>query len=353
VIAPQDAGALAPLTSAARGSLHLFGDYSLADPQFLALLPLALVALAWGRARAGRPQGRVSSLPALPRSARQRFLWIPPFLQALAMVLAIGCLARPLRGSIERDVTSAGVDIVLAVDRSGSMRFDDLAPGRTRLDVVKEVVGDFAERRMSDREGAADNVALVSFARYPQLLCPFTLDVDGLRGFLDGVRLVEHREEDGTAIGVALAKAVALLRDSEAKSKVVVLLTDGQNNVEDIAPLDAAELAAESGVRVHTIYAARFLYVYDPLRGYVATNQGHDVTELQAIAAQTEGRFWHARNEEELEGIYAEIETLERTERTERRYEEHFDLYPFLGLPALALYVLAWLSSATWARRLA
>ena len=348
--------AVEEVRSAASGQLALWGDYSLADPFFLLLIPVAVLLFLHGRSRRGRAHGLVPVLPGarIVRSWRQRLMPVTGVLHLLALCLAIAALARPLRSNVEREIVSAGVDIALVIDRSGSMRFEDLERGKSRLDVVKEVVADFAERRMTDERGAADNVGLITFAHYPQMLCPFTLDVDALRGFLDGVELVRRREEDGTAIGVALAKAVALLRESDAKSKVVVLLTDGENNVPDIPPLSAGELAAEEGVRVYTIYAARNLFKFDAVRGaYVATADQHDTTELRHIAELTGGRFYQARDRDGLEGIYAEIEVLERTERRERRHEETFDLYPRLLLGALVLYGTAWFSFATWARRVA
>jgi len=339
--------------SAARGNLQLWGDYSLADPQFLVLLPLAVFMVWWGRSRRARSQARITLVPGAPgRSLRQRLLWVPNLLQLLALALIVVSLSRPLLGSVTSDMVSEGVDIVLTVDRSSSMRFDDLEKGKNRLEVVKEVVGDFAERRMTDRAGAADNCALLTFAHYPRLLCPFTLDVSALNGFLEDVGLVEHRDEDGTAIGVALAKAVAVLRESDAKSKVCVLLTDGENNVHDITPGDAAELAAEEGIRVYTIYAARYVYRYHSFKGWVPTREGLDTSELQRIAELTGGRFYHARDRDSLEDIYAEIESLERTERRELRFEETFDLYLWFLMPAILLYAAGWLSSSTWARRL-
>ena len=339
--------------SVARGSFPLWGDYALSDPWFLALVPVALLAFVWGRSRRGRAVGRVSVVPVQrARSTRQRLIWLPSLLQVVGLCLAIVALARPLRANVELDVTSEGVEIVLAVDRSGSMRFDDLERGKSRLDVVKEVVVDFAARRMTDREGAADSVALLVFARFPELLCPFTLDVSAVRGFLEDVELVDRREEDGTAIGVALAKAVSVLRASDAKSRVVVLLTDGENNVQDIAPGAAAELAAELGIRVYTIYAARYVYVHDPFRGYVPREGSADTSDLEAIAELTGGRFYRARDRDALEQIYQEIEALERTPRQERRFEETFDLYLLFLLPGLVCYAAAWLCHSTWARRL-
>lgn len=338
--------------SAARGSLELFGDYSLADPQFLVLLPVVWGLYAFGRSLRGRPKGRSSIVLPVARSLRQRLFWLPAAAHLLALTLAVLALARPLRGNVQSDVVSEGIDIALLIDRSSSMKFDDLEDQRSRLDVVKEVVGEFAERRTTDREGAADHCALISFARYPKLLCPFTLDAGAIQGFLDEVELVRRREEDGTAVGVALAKAVAVLRDSEAESKVVVLLTDGENNVFDITPDQAAELAAEEGIRVYTIYAARYLYEHHPFRGWVPSTQELDTSELQRMAELTGGLFFRASDREELEDIYAEIETLERTEREEQRFEESFDLYLYFLLPSLLLYGLAWFSHSTWARRL-
>lgn len=340
--------------SAASGSLRLWGDYSLSDPWFLVLIPVVCLAFLWGRARFARTRGAIPVLPPgrLRRSWRQRLAPLAGAMQILALILAVVALARPLRGNVQREVISEGVDIALVIDRSGSMKFNDLERGKTRLDVVKEVVRDFAERRMTDSEGAADNIALIPFARYPQLLCPFTLDFDALDGFLETVELVRHRGEDGTGIGVALAKAVALLRETDAKSKVVVLLTDGENNVAEIPPRQAGELAAEEGVRVYTIYAARNLFTYDGRGGYVPRDLEHDTTELQEIAEMTGGRFYRAKNRDRLEEIYDEIEDLERTERRERRYEENFDLYGRFLWAAFLLYGAAWVSYGTWARRI-
>jgi Ca-activated chloride channel family protein len=338
--------------SSAGASLPLWGDYALADPLVLAVLPCALLLYLWARRRA-RARGRISVVTAVAPSWRQRLAWVPPALQLLAILFTTLALARPLRSNVERDVRSEGVDIVLALDRSGSMQFEDLEQGKSRLAVVKEVVGEFAARRMSDRENAADNVALIAFARYPRLLCPFTLDVDALQGFLAQVELAKREEEDGTAIGVALAKAVAVLRESDAKSRVCVLLTDGENNVNDITPADATELAAEERIKVYTIYAARYLFQRDPFRGLVATEARPDTSELEHMAEATGGRFFRASDQAQLQEIYAEIERLERTPRTEQRFEETFDLYPWLLVPALLSALLFQLARAFPFRRLA
>lgn len=336
--------------SAAQARWALWGDYALADPLMLAALPLALVAFLLGRRRAF---GRISVSAGVPRSPRARFAWVPGALQLAAIVCATLALARPLRSNVEHDVRSEGVDIALVIDRSGSMQFEDLEQGKSRLEVVKEVVGEFARRRMTDRENAADNVALITFAHYPRMLCPFTLDVDALLGFLDKVELAKREEEDGTAIGVGLAKAVSVLRESDAKSRVCVLLTDGENNIEDITPAAATELASEERIKVYTIYAARYQFQYDPFQGWRPTRESADTSALEEMARATGGRFYRAADKDELAKIYAEIENLEKTPRSEQRFEETYDLYPWFLFPALACALGAQLGRASVWRRLA
>ncbi|MEQ1895270.1 MAG: VWA domain-containing protein [Planctomycetota bacterium] len=338
--------------SAASARLVLWGDFALANPLGLVVLPLALV-LAWlARARA---RGRASLAVDVPRSLRQGTAFVPGVLELSAFTCAAIALARPLRLDVSSDQESEGVDIALALDRSSSMRFEDMERGQSRFTVVKEVVGEFAARRMSDRESAADSCALVTFARFPRLVCPFTLDVDALAGFLDKVEMANPElGEDGTAIGVGLAKAVAVLRESDAKSRICVLLTDGENNVDEITPRAAAELAAELGIKVYTIFAARYVFQPDPFRGsWVPTDRPADTRALEEIAELTGGRFYRATDRAELENIYAEIEALEKTPRKERRFEETYDLYPWWLAPALLLFFLGELARATFWRRLA
>lgn len=341
--------------SAAEERLKVWGDLSFGDPWFLCLVPVAVALVWYGRARRGRVRGRMPVLPhaAVARSLAQRCGWLVPALQVVAVVLVALALARPLRGSVETTTHSEGVDIALVIDRSGSMEHKDLAPDKNRLEVVKEVVRAFAVRRMTDREAAADNVALITFASYPQILCPFTLDVNAITGFLDALKPVDNRAEDGTGIGVGLAKAVAVLKESRAKSKIVVLLTDGENNIDVITPAAAAQLAAEERIKVYTVFAGRFVYKIDIFGNAIATEHEIETSELESIAKVTGGRFFRARDENELERAYADIEKLERTPREEKRYSRTYDLYLFLLVPALCAYVASWILSATWLRRLA
>lgn len=339
---------------AGEAHMHLWGEYYLSDPWFLCLAPVGVVFLLYGRAERARAAGRIPALPIgrMPRTWKQRLSWVPLVFHAAALLLVAFCLARPVRGNAVHTTISEGIDIVLAIDRSSSMKYPDLEENRSRLAVVKDVVGAFAKRRMNDRVGAADSCALLTFAQFPQLSCPFTLDNQAFQTFLDGVEMARSEAEDGTAIGRGLAKAVALLKDSDAKSKVVVLLTDGENNVNDITPAKAAELAAEEHVRVYTVLAGRYAFQEDIFGRVYPTDRELDTTELQDIADKTGGRFFRARDRQGLEATYAEIEKLERTERREERYTETFDLYQqFLSLAMLA-YLAAWISGATWARRL-
>lgn len=338
----------------AQAQWRVIGELYLAEPQFLFLAPLALALLWWGRRARAHAAGRVPQLPraSLPRSWSQRLAPLALWLQAAALVLVCIALARPVRGNAVRTTISEGIDIALVLDRSGSMKYEDLEKGKTRLDVSKEVLAAFAERRMTDRVGAADSCALLTFAQYPALLCPFTLDFGAFKGFLDSVQYVRNEVEDGTAIGRGLAKAVAVLKETDSRSKVVVLLTDGENNVLDITPLKAAELAKEAGVRVYTVLAGRFAFQEDVFGRVYATERELDSTELEQIASLTGGRFFRAKDRDALEEVYATIESLERTERREERYTETFDLYLQVLLAALCCYSLAWFSHATWARRL-
>lgn len=358
----------APVRSTAERYLELWGSYSLSDPWFLALVIAAPLFVLWGRGRRRHVPGRVPAIPTqLPRSLAQTLAWMPPVFECVALVLVVLALARPLEGNIEIESTSEGIDIVLLVDRSTSMTVRDLEPapdgsngravgvrpGRqntspTRLDVVKEVVGDFAVRRMNDRVGAADNVALVVFAKYPELRCPFTLDSNALIGKLQEVDFAS-RAEGGTGIGVAVAKAVAVLKESDAKSRVAILLTDGENNIELILPMTAARLAEAEGIKVYCVLAGAYT---SNQFGLMVPAEELDSTALEAIAERTGGLFFRARDRAALEDVYASIEELERTEREDERFAEHFDIYRWFLLWSLAAYSLAWISNCTWARRL-
>jgi Ca-activated chloride channel family protein len=321
------------------------GTFQLGEPWFLCLGILVPLALAWGTRRRRRARVRFPSLSlvrGLPRGWRHRLRFLPTLLEGLALAGLITALARPLSGKEEVLLESEGVDIVLVVDRSGSMTHQDMAEGKSRLAVAKEVVGRFVEARTRDR------LALVVFARFADLRCPPTLDGEALLDFLEDVQPALVEGEDGTAVGVGLARAVEVLRGSSAKSRVVVLLTDGENNVADVEPLEAAQFAKAEGVRVYTIAAGRFVFGYNPFAGGLVATEGElDTRELEAIAQTTGGRFYRAHDADALQGVYEEIDRLEKTPIEDRRFTDFTDLYPFVLLPSLFVYFAAHLARST------
>ena len=329
-----------------------FMGVSLADPWFLPLL-LLLPLVAWlARERRRAVPARAPMIAHdLPRTWRVRFAWLPLMCEVAALACALFALARPLDGKVHLTSENEGVDIVLLLDRSTSMEQGQEGSGERRFDIAKRAVEDFAVRRMTDREGAADNICLVGFAMFTELLCPFTLDAKAISGVLKDLDVEQRRDLDGTSIGLAVSEAVRLLELSQAKSKVVVILTDGEDTTGLIDPLDSARLAAEKGVRIYAVFAGpRTVTRYDP-RTSRRVSIPVRVKLLPALAKVTGARFFHAQDEQELEEAYAEIERLERTPRIEQAQAEHFDLYRLWVLAALLLFSCAQLSRHTWARR--
>jgi Ca-activated chloride channel homolog len=266
----------------------------------------------------------------------------------LALALAVAALARPQQGLRLSETESRGVDIVLAIDMSPSMHAQDFQP-LNRLSVAKQTARDFVRRRPHDRIG------LVGFAATAFTQCPLTLDHDALGELLDGLDF--GLAEDGTAIGMGLATAVARLRESRTPSRVIVLLTDGANNRGQIDPMTGAELARALGVKVYTILVGRGGFVPvpvdDPVHGpHVAMMQMDvDPVTLQRIARQTGGRFYRATDAEALSGIYGEIDRLERVPVRSIVYRDYRDVAPALLGTAAALLAVAALLSTTVAFR--
>lgn len=308
----------------------------LGDPAFLLLLlPLAaLVAWRLSRPRPALDGGSERLAAGLPRTWRTRLDRLPGVLAVLAGVLVVLALARPLKGREESRVLTSGLDIVLVVDTSSSMLDDGLRPGVTNLELVKGVVAEFVQARPDDRLG------LVTFAAFPRTECPLTLDHATLQERLAAVRCVpRNTEEDGTAIGVALGQAARKLRESDARSRVVVLLTDGMNNRLEVDPLEAAGLCKDEGIRVHTIFSIS----REPTLGGLLAQRPETqaaVELLGSISATTGGRFFRAGDAGALREVYGEIDRLEKTPREDVRYTDYEDLYPWLLVPAAALLVL-------------
>ncbi len=317
----------------------------LADPWFLALLAL-LPPLAWAavspKLRGALHYSRGETLRDLPATWATRLHALPLALRLLGLALLIIALARPQKGLEESRVETETVDIVLVVDTSTSMEAIDMSTGsqtQNRLQASLAVMDQFIRSRRGDRIG------LIAFAALPYTVSPLTLDHAWLLQRLETVR-TRMMNEDGTGIGVALASAVNRLRDSEAETKIIVLLTDGMNNSGDITPLNAARLAASLGIRVYTVGAGSDGPVRIPqtdLFGRTAYAQARipiDETTLQRIAELTQARYFRAQNFEELKAIYQEIDSLERTKievEEYTRYEERFLPFALAGFVLLCL----------------
>ena len=325
--------------------------WTLATPVWLALLVALPFAWWWSRRR--RREALV--LPALaragdlPRTWRERLRWAPDALRAAAFLAMVLALARPQELAAGRPLTTSGVDIVLTIDASGSMKAEDFQP-RNRLEVAKQAAIDFVGERPSDRLG------LVTFAGQAVTQAPLTLDHQAVAG---AIRRIEIGGlTDGTAIGTALATAVNRLRASDARSKVVILLTDGVNNAGQIDPLTAARTAQALGVRVYTIGVgttgeAPYL-LDDPRFGrrYVRVVVRIDEEVLREIASRTGGRYFRATDPEALTQVYAAIDRLERSPLSGRRPVARIDRYAWILALALGLVVAEGVLRGTLFRRL-
>jgi Ca-activated chloride channel family protein len=319
-------------------------------PWFLLLL-LALPVL-WARMR--RPGQRPAAvlwgtLPERRARAGNLVLSCVGFLPWLALTLALLAIARPQLGIRQSETETRGVDISIALDVSPSMRTPDFLPSN-RLTVAKQTARDFIRQRPHDR------IALVGFAGTAFTQCPLTLDHDALLELLQGLDF--NLAEEGTAIGMGLATAVSGLKDSRSPSKVVVLLTDGENNRGAIDPITGADLAKALGVKVYTVLVGRKTVVQvpvdDPDLGPRLETHVMDVGEetLRELASRTGGKFFRARDPAALVGIYSQIDRLERAPLKSIEYREYNDLGPMLlGWAALALALFT-LSGATWGFRL-
>ena len=272
-------------------------------------------------------------------SLRQRLQALLAPARLLALALAIVALARPQSGQARETIEGEGVDIALALDISGSMAALDFQPDN-RLEAAKAVIREFVASRQYDRLG------LVVFAREAFDQCPITVDHSVLVRQLDQVKLSsELGIEDGTAIGLGLANAAAMLKDQKAKSKVIILLTDGVNNVGQIDPLTAAEAARALGIKVYTIAAARSGQVPVPVDGFFGPRVAYqesqiDEDTLRAIADATGGAFFRAQDTAALRDIYAQIDRLEKSAVELRQWTRYRELFAWWLGPAVALWCL-------------
>lgn len=331
----------------------------------LYLLVALLAPLVFVQANARRASVAFSSLALVAggrRSLRERLVWLPPALLALATLCLAVALADPRTGNAVTEVEREGIAIMVVVDRSGSMEARDFVRGdhgTSRLDVVKRIFQEFVEGGGPFGEGRPDDlIGIVAFARYADGLCPLTLDHGSALSILAELTTPDEPAEDGTAIGDALALAVERLRRQDTKSKVVILLTDGVNNTGDVEPVEAAELAARFGIKVYTIGAGYDGFAPFPVRradGRITLQRMPveiDEVTLRQIAEKSGGHYFHATNEEGLREVVEEIGRLERSKVAELRYLEYEYHYRPFVLVALVAAATAWLLSASWLRRL-
>jgi Ca-activated chloride channel family protein len=294
---------------------------------------------------------RVSSLSVARRanvSRRLKLVHLPAVLRLIVLALVILGLARPQSGRREMEVKSEGIDIVIALDISGSMKAEDFRPDN-RLHVAKDVAQEFVRGRRGDRIG------LIVFASTSFTQCPLTLDRDVVLSLLEKVDF--GAIDDGTAIGTAIANGVNRLRRSDAKSKVMILLTDGRNNAGKIDPLTAAALAETESVKVYTIGVGTEgdapYPVDDPVFGrrYVRIPASVDEDTLRKIAAATGGAYFRATTPEMLASVFEQIDKLEKTEIKTSEWVEYRELEAGFALPAFLLLVVEVVLSRLWLRR--
>ena len=287
-----------------------------------------------------------------PRSWKVALMPLQLLLRIATFVLIVIVLARPQTSNSWKDRTVEGIDIMLAMDVSTSMLAEDLKPNR--IEAAKKVAAEF----IADRPN--DNIGLTIFAGESFTQCPMTIDHASLLNLLHGVRAdiaARGLIQDGTAIGMGLANAVARLKDSKAKSKVVILLTDGSNNMGDISPMTAAEIAKSLGIRVYTIGAgtngtARYPMPVGNGVQYVNLPVEIDTKTLNDISNATDGKFFRATNTRELQQIYKEIDQLEKTKLNVKQYSKKYEAYQPFALAAILTLLLELLLRVTIFRRI-
>lgn len=287
-----------------------------------------------------------------PVSWRIRLMSLPMWLRCMAFVLFVIALARPQTQNAWDERTVEGIDIMLAIDVSTSMLAEDLKPNR--IEAAKEVAMEF----IADRPN--DNIGLTIFAGEAFTQCPMTNDHSSLLSLLHNVRTDITSNgimADGTAIGMGLANAVGRLKNSKAKSRVVILLTDGSNNMGDISPMTAAQIAKSLGIRVYTIgvgtnKVARYPM---PVAGgvqYVNIPVEIDTRTLSSIAATSDGNFYRATNNKELKQIYKDIDKLEKSRLNVKKFSKRYEAYQPFAIMALLCLIIELLLRLTIFRKL-
>lgn len=323
-----------------------------ASPYYLYLLLLIVPAVAWYilRRKKRYPALQVSNsfaFEGMKRSWKERLEHLPFILKMCAFTLIVIVLARPQSTNSWQNVSTEGIDIVIALDISSSMLAEDLRPNR--LEAAKNVASSFISGRPND------NIGLVVFSAESFTQCPLTTDHAVLLNLFNGIK--SGMIEDGTAIGLGLANAVNRIKESQAKSKVIILLTDGSNNRGDIDPITAAEIAKTFGIRVYTIgigTKGKAPYPFQTAYGvqYQSIDVVIDEQPLQQIASITGGEYYRATNNKKLKSIYDQIDKLEKTKIKVREFSKKNEEYRFFALCALIFLLLEMFFRNTVLRRL-
>jgi len=280
------------------------------------------------------------NLTKLPGNYRSYFIWLTPIFYSIAAGFIIISLARPQIENVTIEQDAEGIDIMISIDISSSMLAEDISPNR--LNAAKDVAADFISQRETDRIG------ITVFARESFTVVPPTLDHNLVQRLLDTVNI--GMTLDGTAIGMGIASSINRLRDSEAESKVIILLTDGMNNAGEIDPITAGEMAATLGIKVYTMgIGSRGTAPYpidDPIFGRRYQNVEVNIDEdmLRQIANLTGGQYWRATDLNELIEIYSEIDQLEQTKIEEIIYLDREEKYPLFLKMGLFFLLIAFLN---------
>ena len=318
----------------------MFNNITFAYPYFLyflLIIPLMIIWY-WKRGRNKTPDLTYSSLKifkGLKPSLKERLRFLPIVLRSIATALLIVALARPQTFATGEDVYTEGIDIAVLLDISGSMLAEDLKPNR--LEAAKDEIDQFIAGRTSDKIG------LVVFASQSFTQCPMTIDYSVLRNLLGDIE--SGMIEDGTAIGTAIANGVNRLKDSDAKSKVIILLTDGVNNSGEIDPITAAQIAQKFGIRIYTIGVGsqgEAPYPFQTPFGIRYQNVPVEIDEatLEQVAELTDGEYFRADNNKKLEEIYEQIDALEKTKIEVTSYRQAKELfYGWIGSGLLLLFL--------------
>ena len=348
------------------------------DPMWLLLL-IPLLALGWYGIRRSRRAAILFSSTAmlrnLPKTMRQRIRRLMPWIRIAGLGLVVAALARPQYGREEFRVRADGIAIEMCLDRSGSMQaldFELEGERVNRLEVVKDVFKKFitGEGDLSGRPD--DQIGLISFGGFADAVCPQTLDHGTLLQLLSSVKIAEPiydgngnivnrellAEEQSTAIGDAVTLAVDRLKDSKAESKIIILLSDGENTAGVIEPDNAAEAAKQFGVKVYSIGVGTTGVAPFPATDVFGRSVLDrrpvrlDEATLKMLADTTGGRYFNAKDTQALEKVYEEIDTLEKTETEGQLYTDYRELYQWLVIPGFCLVVLQVVLSSTWLRSL-